>query len=131
MDYKKLISKLEYQAETIRNMNCTTMSAEEFEEAADAIETLLKERDAAKAELERIEYFADSDFLHYLDNTIHSECGYEYYSALFDLLSEVTNWEYDNIWNDSDEKLKQYVDYLIRKFQKSRSAVLTFYIQLW
>lgn len=47
MDYKELIAKLEYQAETIRNMNCTTMSAEEFEFAATAIETLLAERDAA------------------------------------------------------------------------------------
>lgn len=46
MDYKNLIKKLEYQAETIRNNNCTTMSAEESEAAANAIKTLLAERDA-------------------------------------------------------------------------------------
>lgn len=51
MDYKNLIKKLEYQAKTIRNNNCTTMSAEESEAAANAIETLLAERDAAVEEL--------------------------------------------------------------------------------
>lgn len=51
MDYKNLIKKLEYQAETIRNNNCTTMSAEESESAANAIEALLAERDAAVNEL--------------------------------------------------------------------------------
>lgn len=47
MDYKNLIKKLEYQADTIRNNNCTTMSAEESEAAANAIKTLLAERNAA------------------------------------------------------------------------------------
>lgn len=51
MDYKNLIKKLEYQAKTIRNNNCTTMSAEESEAAANAIKTLLAERDASVNEL--------------------------------------------------------------------------------
>lgn len=53
MDYKNLIKKLEYQAETIRNNNCTTMSAEESEAAANAIKTLLTERDAAIEDMQR------------------------------------------------------------------------------
>lgn len=63
-----------------------------------AIQDLLKERDAAIAELNRIAEFCEYEFLGYLNNTIHRECGYEYYSQLFDLLCQVTDWEHDEIW---------------------------------
>lgn len=55
---------------------------------------VLAERNAAIAELERIQDFTETDFLDYLNNTIHPECGYSYYLTLFDLLCEVTNWKY-------------------------------------
>lgn len=62
---------------------------------------ILAERDAAVAELERIQEFTETDFLNYLNNTIHPECGYSYYTALFDLLCEVTNWQYKE-WQKED-----------------------------
>lgn len=97
MNYKELIEKIRKVKSGLLEdgaSKCATVC----EKAADAIEKLLSERDAAVAELERIAEFTETDFLGYLDNTIHRECGYEYYCCLFDLLCQVTHWEYDDKW---------------------------------
>lgn len=93
MDYKELIEHLKHAAPCHG-----TWLRDRMLDSANAIETLLAERDAAVAELERIADFTESEFLGYLNDTIHHECGYEYYCQLFDLLSQVTHWEYDDKW---------------------------------
>lgn len=64
METDKLIEALRYQAETIRGMNCTTMSAEQSDATADALETLtaqLVEKDKqVAAAVESLESVAHS-----------------------------------------------------------------------
>lgn len=64
-------------------------------------EEILNAKIDAVAELERIQEFTETDFLDYLNNVVHPECGYSYYLALFDLLCEVTNWQYKD-WQKGD-----------------------------
>lgn len=97
MDYKELIDRLSaYSAEYQCHGGITA-------EAADALEALLAERDAAVAELNRIAEFTETEFLGYLNETIHQECGYSYYTDLFDLLCRVTHWEYDDKWRGKEK----------------------------
>ncbi len=96
MDYKQIAQELsDYRVRS----DLVEFQPFICQKATDAFKELLKERDAAISELKRIAEFCENDFLSYLNNTIHHECGYEYYSDLFDLLCQVTDWEYDDVWD--------------------------------
>lgn len=98
MDYKELIELSQKAATEWRNNHAFYQAGVLIDSLCTAIETIMAERDAAIAELDRIAEFTENEFLGYLNNTIHHECGYEYYSYLFDLLCQVTHWEYDDKW---------------------------------
>ena len=75
------------------------------DELRDQLATSQRRADAAVKELNRIAEFTDGEFLSYLNDVIHRNSRYEHYTQLFDLLCQVTRWEYEKEWRGpQDEK---------------------------
>ena len=62
-----------------------------------------RERDAAIFDLIRAEYAA-KETCRLLDNEIYPVCGYYVYSAVHDSVSDIVNWEQDNVWRGKKEE---------------------------
>ena len=73
-------------------------------EAAEArAEKAERERDAAVSDLLRAEEAAgETNAL--LDDEVHPACDYSLYLAVHDSVSDIVNWEYDDVWRSHKEE---------------------------
>ena len=67
--------------------------------------SIVKQRDAAVADLKRAEEFA-AIMQSQLDTEVHPTCDYDLYCDLCDALSDITLWQHKDIWwGDHDQML--------------------------
>lgn len=67
--------------------------------------SIVKQRDAAVADLKRVEEFA-AIMQSLLDTEVHPDCDYGLYCSLCDALSDITLWQHKDIWwGDRDQFL--------------------------
>lgn len=95
--------------ETWANLKDAEAKARQFEYEknllADHVFSIIKQRDAAVADLKRAETFAGI-MQNLLDTDVHPECDYRLYCSLCDALSDITLWQHKEFWwGDRDEKL--------------------------
>lgn len=73
------------------------------EAAEKRAENAERERDAAIFDLERAEEAAE-ETCRLLDNEVHPVCDYSVYLAVHDSVSNIINWEQDNVWRGQKEE---------------------------
>ncbi len=125
MDYKELIETLK-NIEAIAygyniNGEVLGMDCSEFEQiivdAFDSITDLLARTEAAEARAEKAERERDAavfDLLRaeeaaeetnaLLDDEVHPACDYSLYLAVHDSVSDIVNWEHDDVWRSHKEE---------------------------
>lgn len=73
-------------------------------EAAEArAEKAERERDAAVSDLLRAEEAAEETNA-LLDDEVHPACDYSLYLAVHDSVSDIVNWEHDDVWRGHKEE---------------------------
>lgn len=92
-----LVSRCSYLEETIvrTNEECVRWDAK--------AKKAERERDAAIFDLIRAEYAA-KETCRLLDNEIYPVCDYSVYLAAHDSVSDIVNWEQDNVWRGKKEE---------------------------
>lgn len=125
MDYKELIETLK-NIEAIAygyniNGEVLGMDCSEFEQiivdAFDSITDLLARTEAAEARAEKAERERDAavfDLIRaeeaaeetnaLLDDEVHPACDYSLYLAVHDSVSDIVNWEHDDVWRSHKEE---------------------------
>lgn len=66
------------------------------------LEKVEREKDAAIFDLTRAKEAAEETY-RLLDNEVHQACDYSLYMALHDSVSDIINWEKDNVWRKKEE----------------------------
>ena len=114
MDYETLIENLVFWSKAF---HVNPQARDALEKAAKAITDLLaraeaaearaekaeRERDAAIFDLSRAEDAAEETY-RLLDNEVHPVCDYSVYLAVHNSVSDIVDWEQDNVWRGMKEE---------------------------
>ena len=91
---------LDYIDDAVTAINDLLARAESEEARAEKAE---RERDAAVSDLLRAEEAAE-ETNSLLDDEVHPACDYSLYLAVHDSVSDIVNWEYDDVWRGHKEE---------------------------
>lgn len=117
MNYHELANSLKFSAMIaeemggrINNVDLLRTAAEaivnlfeQAEEAESRAEKAERERDAAVFDLLRAEEAAEETNA-LLDDEVHPACDYSLYLAVHDSVSDIVNWERDDVWRGHKEE---------------------------
>lgn len=117
MDYHRLANSLRFSALIAEEMNGKINDVDLLRTAAEAIVNLLARAEAAEARAEKSERERDAavfDLLRaeeaaeetnaLLDDEVHPACDYSLYLAVHDSVSDIVNWERDDVWRGHKEE---------------------------
>lgn len=117
MNYHELANSLKFSAMIAEEMNGKINDVDLLRTAAEAIVNLLARAEAAEARAEKSERERDAavfDLLRaeeaaeetnaLLDDEVHPACDYSLYLAVHDSVSEIVNWERDDVWRGHKEE---------------------------
>lgn len=93
----------ELLAENQALRNAANGFKKQLETAESRAEKAERERDAAVSDLLRAEEAAEETNA-LLDDEVHPACDYSLYLAVHDSVSDIVNWEYDDVWRSHKEE---------------------------
>lgn len=103
MDYKDLIERLNNAAGGPAGRKMCQDAAKAITDLLIRAEKAERERDAAVFDLLRAEEAAEETNV-LLDVEVHPACDYSLYLAVHDSVSDIVNWEHDDVWRGHKEE---------------------------
>lgn len=103
MNYKNLIERLNNAAGGPAGRKMCQDAAKAITDLLIRAEKAERERDAAVSDLLRAEEAAEETNA-LLDDEVHPACDYSLYLAVHDSVSDIVNWEYDDVWRSHKEE---------------------------